>query len=227
MVLKKWINMFKNRKEAGELLAMALEQYRSEHPVVLGIPRGGVETAYYVAAYLNCELSVIVTRKLGFPTNREAAFGAIAEDGSLYLSAFSTASVTKEEIEEAIEIEKKEIRRRVQEYRNGQGFPDLMNRTVILVDDGIATGSTLFAALDMCRKRHPKKLVAAAPVAGPDIYKKIGKRADDLVILETPENFYAVSQAYSEFSTVGDYEVKRYLKHWMIRESLVRSLTAY
>ncbi len=218
--------MFKNRKEAGELLAKSLESYRIEHPVVLGIPRGGVETAYYVAAHLNCELSVIVTRKLGYPTNPEAAFGAMAEDGSLYLSAYAAGKLTKQEIEKVMENERQEIQRRVQEYRNGRPLPDLLNRTVIVVDDGIATGATLFASLEMCRKLHPAKIVAAAPVAGPDMAKRIGNKADDIVILETPENFYAVSQVYDEFSGLSDYDVKRFLKHWMIRESLVRSLQA-
>ncbi|MBA4055508.1 MAG: phosphoribosyltransferase, partial [Marivirga sp.] len=125
--------MFKNRKDAAEKLALALAKYRNTNSLVVGIPKGGVETAFYVADYLNAEMSVVVTRKLGYPSNPEAAFGAIAEDGSLYISKIAIHDITQEEINQILKDQKKEITRRVNKLRSGEPLPDMNGRTVILV----------------------------------------------------------------------------------------------
>ncbi len=207
MVMEK----FRNRKEAGYLLGKALEKYKSENPIVLAIPRGGVETGYYVASHLNGELSVIIARKLGYPEQPEAAFGAVAEDGSLYLNPWIKRRLSKEDIISVRDREASVVERRVHLYRKGKPLPSLKNRTVILVDDGIATGATLLACIETCRKLQPSKIVVAVPVGGKNVKERLMTRVDDVVILSTPENFYAVSQAYEHFESVSDEEAIRLL----------------
>lgn len=217
--------MFANRMEAGDLLAEELGPYRDMNPIVVAIPRGGVETGFRVAEMLDCELTIAVSRKLGYLNNPEAAFGAMAEDGSLYMNPHSSGRLSREEIEAVMEKEKKEIRRRINKYRNNRPFPDLKSRTVIVVDDGIATGSTLMATLDMCKKLGPATLIAAAPVCGRDMISKLKMHADDVVILDVPDEYYAVSQVYIDFSPVTDRDVEKLMKKahanngWHVRKN--------
>jgi putative phosphoribosyl transferase len=205
------MEMFRNRKEAGYLLGKALEKYKTEKPIVLAVPRGGVETGYCVASHLNCELSVIIARKLGYPEQPESAFGAVAEDGSLYLNPWIKRRLSREDIILVRNREESVVERRVKLYRKGEPLPNMKNRTVILVDDGIATGASLLACIEACRKRQPDKIVVAAPVAGKNMKDRLITRADDVVILSTPENFYVVSQAYEHFESVSDEEAIRLL----------------
>lgn len=204
--------MFRNRKAAGLQLADALQDYKKDNPVILAIPRGGVEVAYYVALELKCDFSVIISRKLGFPDHPEAAFGALAEDGSLYFNPQAQGYLTRAIIESVIKKTEKEIDRRVTLYRKDQPLPPLENRTVILVDDGIATGSTLFAAIELCKKQKAGKIVVAAPVSSRSMLRQLADIVDDVVILETPELFYAVSLGYKELSNLTDDEVIYYLE---------------
>lgn len=196
--------MFKNRKDAGIQLGIALKKFKKENPIVIGIPRGGIETAFYVAKELNAEMIPVISRKLGFPHNPELAMGAIAEDGSIFLSSFAKANVTEDRIEEIKNWEKEEIKRRINLLRGGKPLPSFKNRTVIVVDDGIATGATLFATLELCKKQHPKKLIIAAPVSGREAAERLSTMADAVIILETPLDFYAVSQVYESFSNLSD-----------------------
>lgn len=191
--------MFANRTDAGEHLAEALKKYRKENPLILAIPRGGVVTGSIVACKLSVDFSVIITRKLGLPSNPETAFGAIAEDKSLYLDSSVRELLSKKIIEKVIQKEEKEIKRRIKQYRKGEPLPTLKDRTVILVDDGIATGSTLFVAIDLCKKQKAKKVVVAAPVSGMMVRDKLKSKADDTIILEVPEEYQAVSQTYKDF----------------------------
>ncbi len=202
---------YKNRQEGAGFLARALEQYPLKNPIVLAIPRGGVETGYYVAEHLDCELAVIVSRKLGYMAQPELAFGAISEGKSLYLDPRIRIPLTKDEINRTIRKEEVELARRIQEYRDGEPLPDLQDRTVILVDDGIATGGTIMAAIDSCRKMKAGRIIAAAPVAPFEMQRKLKSVADDVVITELPEFFYAVSQAYVHFPGLTDREVKQFL----------------
>lgn len=204
--------MFRDRKDAGLQLAKNLEVFRNENPIVLGIARGGVETGYYVAKELDCEFSVLIARKLGFPTRPEAAFGAVAEDGSQYLNLRVKNLLSKDQIDQVIQEETAEIKRRIQAYRGGQPLQNLKDRTVILVDDGIATGATLYAAIELCRNQRVKKLIVAAPVSSIDTEQKLQSMVDEVIILETPSNYYAVSQAYENFQNMTDQDVVNFLK---------------
>jgi len=206
--------MFIDRKDGGLQLAQALEKYKDQGVLVLGIPRGGAETAYYVAKYLNAGFSLLIAHKLGFPDNPEAAFGAIAEDGSVYLNSYAMRHLPGQTINASIDIQKKEIARRVKQFRQGKPLPEMKGKIVILVDDGIATGATVFAAISMCRKLKAKKVVVAAPIAGQDTAAYLEEKADEVVILEKPDDYLAVSQGYEYFYNLSDKEVQRIMQRW-------------
>jgi predicted phosphoribosyltransferase len=206
--------MFKNRKEGGEKLALALSKYKNENALVLGIPRGGVETAYYVAKYLQSDFSFVVTRKLGYPHNPEAAFGALAEDGSYFLFDEASLDLAPEEIQAIVEQERTEIRRRVHALRNDEPIPAINGRTVIIVDDGIATGATLYATIALCKNKKAAKIVVAAPVAGEHMKRELLRKVHEVVILYSPPMFYAVSQGYQSFYNLTDQEVLNIMKKW-------------
>ncbi len=199
--------MFKNRKDAGEKLAMALEKYRAENPLILAIPRGGVEVGLQVAKKLNADFSLIIARKLPFPDNPEAGFGAIAEDGSTFIFENVYYSLSGENIERIKKEQIAEIKRRINALREGEPLPEIKGRTVILIDDGIAMGSTMRAAIELCKNRKAGKIVVAAPVAGREVAEEIKRRADELVVLEIPAYFRAVAQAYEKWYDVSDEEV--------------------
>ena len=204
--------MFKNRKEAGKELAKELEIYKTENPLILAIARGGVEIGYYIAQLLECEWTVIITRKLAYPNYPEAAFGAVAEDRSLYFNPRVQEKLSKEVIEQAIRKEEREIQRRIHTYRNGLPLPHLKERTIILVDDGIATGATLLASIKTCKKALAAKIIVASPVASMEVTEQISGIVDDVIVLETPQYFFAVSQAYQNFKNLNDKEVLNFLQ---------------
>lgn len=206
--------MFADRKEGGEKLGLALEKYRNANVLVLGIPRGGAETAYYVAKHLNAELSLVVTRKLGYPFNPEAAFGAVAEDGSIYISEAAKHSVTEEQMNEVLLRQEQEIQRRIQKLRHGKPLPELRGKTVIIADDGIATGATLFAAIQLCKNKKAGKIIVAAPIAGERMETLLGKMVDEVVILEMPPFYSAVSQGYENFNNLTDDEALAFMDKW-------------
>lgn len=206
--------MFTDRKDAAVQLARALEKYKDKHVIVLGIPRGGAETAFYVAKYLDADFSLIISRKLGYPYNPEYALGAIAEDGTIYLNRSAEREVSQETIDEAAKMQKKEIERRIKILRKGKPLPSLRNKIVIIADDGIATGATMFAAVKMCNKQGAEKIVVAAPVSGTEVKKELRNEADEVVILETPIFYHAVSQAYDTFYNLSDNEALQFVKRW-------------
>lgn len=216
--------IFKNRTDAGIKLAMELEKYRHENPVIVAVPGGGVETGFQVAMNLDCEFDVIVARKLSFPNQPEIAFGALAEDGSLYFYPYVQKKLSREVIDIVMEREELEIKRRVKIYRKGKPFIPLKNRTVIIVDDGIATGSTLFAIVELCRKQNIDKKIVAVPVCSKEILPKLSSKVDKVVVLSISESFNAVSQAYETFPNISEEEVLRYLKKWHARTNFLKTL---
>ena len=206
--------MFRDREDAGQKLARALTKYKDTDALVLAIPRGGVEVGYHVATYLNARLSILVSRKLPYPDNPEAGFGAVAEDGSTFIFEDATYWLSKETIERIIRQQKEEIRRRIAVFRKGKPLPEIAGSVVILVDDGIAMGSTVRAGILLCRKKEAAKVVVAAPVTGESVERELSKLADEVVILEKPPSFRAVAQVYYNWYDVPDAEVLEIMERW-------------
>ena len=204
--------IFENRQDAGEALGMMLEpKYKASNALVIGIPRGGVEVAYYVAKRLGAELSLVVAKKLPFPGHAEFGFGAVAEDYSVYISPYGEKSLSPEVINQIIDEQIDEIKRRVKKYRNGKPLPLMAGRTVIVVDDGIATGVTLAPVIKLCRRHEAAKVVIAAPVSGKSFNPEL-READDIVVVVQPEPFYAVSQVYRTFGDFSDDQLIELLR---------------
>jgi putative phosphoribosyl transferase len=207
--------MFRDRKDAGLKLAVALEEYLGQEGVlVLAIPKGGIAVGLEVARHLGAEFSVIVCRKLPLPLEPEAGFGALAEDGTLVLQPGAERWLAPEEIEEAKAEAAAEIKRRVALLRGGRPLPRLKGRTVVLVDDGLAMGSTMKAAVGLCRRRRAGRVVVAVPVAGARVKAEISRLADETVVLETPPGFRAVAQVYARWYDVPDAEAVAALESW-------------
>ena len=207
------MNLLRDRVEAGKQLAQALKT-ASENAIVLAVPRGGVVVGYEVAKALGVPLDVIVTKKIGAPDNPELAIGAVAEDGTFILDEDLARRlfVPKEYISEEVERMRQEIQRRLVRYRGDVPYPSLKNREVIVVDDGVATGSTLKAALRLLRNKGAKTVTVAVPVGPPDTIRELEKLADRVVCLLTPEPFYAIGQFYEDFTQTSDEEVTKLLK---------------
>jgi putative phosphoribosyl transferase len=209
------VRIFRDRMDAGVELASGLEGYRdTEGVIVLALPRGGVVTGLEVASYLNCPLDVIIIRKIGFPGQPEFAIGAVSETGTVVLNEniISFYGVPKKYVEEEVSRQKEEIERRVAFYRKGQGLPDLKDKKIILVDDGIATGATMKAAISTLKEEGLKKLVVAVPVAPPTTVKELEHMVDEVVCLQTPVDFMAVGGYYQDFTQVTDEDVIAILK---------------
>ncbi len=215
--------MFKSRKDAGEKLALSLEKYRVENPVILAIPHGGVEVGLQISKKLGADFSLVIARKLPFPDNPEAGFGAIAEDGSTFLLENAGYWLARETIEQIKQEQIAEIEQRVNVLRGGKTLPDIAGRTVILIDDGIAMGSTMRAAIELCRNKKAGKVVVAVPVAGKEVADAIAKEADEFFVLEIPVDFRAVAQAYENWYDVSDEEVLDLLRE-RIREKEMKDL---
>ena len=205
---------FLDRRDAGRQLADRLSAYAGRPDVlVLALPRGGVPVAYEVAQALHAPLDVVLVRKLGVPGHEELAMGAVASGGIRVLDpdAIRVAHVTSQELDAATEAEQRELDRRTTEYRGDRPFPPIRGRTVILVDDGLATGATMRAAIMALRQDHPARLVVAAPVAPPQTCDEFRTIADDVVCAATPDPFYAVGLWYEDFGQTSDAEVRELL----------------
>ena len=205
---------FADRVEAGRRLAAQLEHLRVGCPVVVGLPRGGVPVAAEVARALDAPLDVILVRKLGVPFQPELGMGAIGEDGVTVLNpdVLDVARVSPSDVEAVERREGEELARRGRLYRGDRPRIPLAGRTVIVVDDGIATGSTARAACQVARANGARRVVLAVPVAPPDWRSRLRAEADELVAVETPEPFFAVGQFYANFSPTTDEQVVAYLQ---------------
>ena len=199
--------VFADRRDAGRRLAAALEHLRDRHPVVIAVPRGGVVVGREVAVHLQASIDVIVPRKLRAPFNPELAIGAVAEGGAVFIEEEIARGVESAYLEQEITAQRAEIARRVDAYRGGRPLLDIAGRTAIVVDDGIATGATMVAALRAVRACRPAHLVAAVPVAPPEGLVWLAREADEVVCLATPSHFQAVGQFYEDFTQVTDTEV--------------------
>jgi putative phosphoribosyl transferase len=194
----------KDRKDTGSKEIPTLDHYRNSDPLVLGIPKGGIEIAYYIAAHLVAELSVIVSNKLchGYEEN---GFGAICEHGVVHIQNEKNIRSDKS-VGEIIEKAKKEIQRKVKIYRGGKPLPEITGRTVILTDDGLTSGLTLVPAIRLCRQLKAAKVVVAIPLTG-RIFDPLLKEADEIILIQQPELFCNIKEARKAFQTLSDSEI--------------------
>ena len=209
------IARFRNRTDAGRRLAAELTAFANRPDViVLALPRGGVPVGYEAARALGVALDVFVVRKLGLPWQEELAMGALASGGVRILdeSLIRIAHVSAEDLRRVTETEQAELTRRERQYRGERPFPDLSGKTVILVDDGLATGSTMRAAVAALRLERPARIVVAVPIAAPETCAAFRDIADEIICAETPEPFHAVGLWYEDFSQTSDTEVHELLE---------------
>ncbi|PYI86489.1 MAG: phosphoribosyl transferase [Verrucomicrobia bacterium] len=206
---------FKNRTEAGRLLAAKLLCHSSAPALlVLALPRGGVPVAYEVASALRAPLDIFLVRKLGVPGHEEYAMGALATGGVRILNpdAVQHLGISEDVIEKVVAKEKAELERREREYRGSRPVPELRGRTVMIVDDGLATGSSMRAAVAALRQKQPARIIVAVPVAPPSAVEDLQCQADEVVCVIMPDDFYAVGQWYVDFEQTSDAEVRAYLR---------------
>lgn len=210
--------LFADRDEAGRELAEEIARLcpagsGGQRPLVLALPRGGVPVAAHVAAAIGAELGVVVARKIGAPGRREYGIGAIAEDGppTFDIEALDALGLTEADLADTVAAERAELERRIQRYRGDRPLPPITGRTVVLVDDGLATGVTAVATLRRLRLRAPARLILAVPVCAPNARALVDAEADKVVCLHMPPLFRAVGQWYDDFEQLTDADVDRLL----------------
>ena len=205
---------FLNRIQAGQMLAQKLQAYKNHEDVlVLALPRGGVPVAFEVATHLNVPLDICIVRKLGVPGHKELAMGAIAAENIIVLNQdiIDSLGIDQEQISQVINQELQELRRRDQVYRGHQPPVNVHNKIVILIDDGIATGATIRAAIAILRQQQPRKIIVAVPIASLSICKEFRLEVDDVVCLQSPEFMSAIGWWYEDFTQTTDQEVRTLL----------------
>jgi putative phosphoribosyl transferase len=212
---------YANRRQAAQRLSESLAGYQAHHPVILGIPRGGVVIADTIARELDADLDIVLTRKLGAPGNPELAIGAVAEGGKLHVQRDIAEKVGADDdyIERERDKQLAEIRARRQQYRSVLPKAPLSGRTVILVDDGVATGATMLASVWAAREEGPGEVVVAVPVGAPDAIARLEQEADRVVCPYLPAYFYAIGQFFENFEQVDDREVMEILQACARRRS--------
>ena len=209
------VTSFRDRAEAGRLLVTKLAEYADRADVlVLGLPRGGVPVAFEVARGLKVPLDVFLVRKLGVPGHEELGMGALASGGVRVLNdeLIRALQVNQESIHRVTEQETQELQRRERHYRNGRAGPDVRDRTIILIDDGLATGLTMRAAARALHQQQPAKIVVAVPVASLEVCKELKDLVDEVIFTITPRELFAVGLWYEDFSQTGDDEVRELLE---------------
>lgn len=217
--------MFRNREDAAVQLAQRLKGLKLKDPVVLGIPRGGVVTAAFLARAIGAELDVVLSRKLRAPYQPELAVGAIGEDGEVYLNAFAreVPGVTEAYIRDERDHQIAEIARRSKLFRAVKPPADVTDRSVIVTDDGIATGSTMLAALHVLGAQKPHEIIVAVPVAPPETIERLRRQCSHVECLLTPGDFEAISQFYADFKQVEDEEAVRLLRESRAPQKAVKA----
>lgn len=201
--------MFKNRIDAAEQLADELKKYRNQNGVVLAIPRGGVPIGYLIARDLNMPLDVALSKKIGHPINKEYAIGSVSLQGEIINR---DVAVPEKYIAEEIKEIRKSLQEKYNRYMGNRKPVDIKNKIVIIVDDGVATGSTLLATIDLIKRSDPKSIVVAVPVGPPETIMKINREVNEIVCLDMPVNFFGVGQFYEDFDQVSDDTVMQLLK---------------
>ncbi len=206
---------FKNRAHAGQIMAEKLIKYKNKPDTfVIALPRGGVVNGYFIAQKLNLPLDIIVTKKIPAPDNPEFAIGSVNMDGSVFLDdeVARLHQIPTDYIKEQSSLILKKIKEKVRKLKGNTEIPKKLNKTIILVDDGLATGNTVKAAIQFLKKRKAKKIILAVPVSPPDTFKEISKMVDEIYCLYTPSLFGAIGAFYDDFGQTSDEEAKQYLE---------------
>ena len=205
--------IFQNRTDAAKQLAKNLEWVKLDNPLILAIPRGGVIIGDVISSLLNAPLDIIISRKIGAPHNPELAIGAVMHDGSYFPNDDITRmlSVPQKYIDSEMHVQTKEIERRLMKFRGTKEY-HLEGKTIVLVDDGIATGATMFVAIQWIKKQKPKQLIVSIPVGPKEIVDKLNKLVDKVVVLRSPVDFNAVGEFYHEFEQVEDSQVQEIMR---------------
>ncbi len=205
---------FKNRAEAGQLLAERLASYAQKSPIVLALPRGGLPVAYEIAKALHAPLDILAVKKIGAPLREELAVGAVSEDGVPVYNEEILAAIdpSRRYVNEAAKLKANELHHQVALYRNVKCPEPIAGRTVIVVDDGLATGASMDAAIQVIRKKGAAETVIAVPIASPEAFSRIRERVDELVALEVPNDFYAVGIWFDDFAQITDSDALEYLR---------------
>ena len=213
---------FESREEAGRLLGQELLEYRSQKPVVLGVPRGGVTVARALAQVLNADLDIVLAHKLRTPGYGELAMGSVSEQGDLFLNedVVRDVNVNDRYIQQEKEVQMAEIARRAKLFRAVRPRVSLKDRVAIVTDDGVATGATTHAAVRAVKAENPKKLVLAVPVGSEETLRKLAQDADEVVCLKVPYSLMAVGQFYVNFEPVTDEEVLSILKTYRVKDAV-------
>lgn len=206
--------MFKDRFDAGKQLAKKLMKYKGKkNTIIFGIPRGGIEIGFQISKILKLPLDAIITKKIGYPGNEEYAIGAVGLGKEYILSKdmIDCKEISQDYIDEEVERLNELIKKRYKTYK-GKKIPQIKNKTIIIVDDGIATGNTIKLSVLLLKKQKPKKIILAIPVAPKEAVKMLEEFVDELICLSTPINFFAIGQFYENFTQVSDEQVMQYLK---------------
>jgi len=205
--------MFRDRTQVGKMLGERIRQLKITNPVVLAIPRGGLPVAKEIALALKAPLDVVITRKIGAPGEPEYAVGAVTQEGEMILDkeVVRSLGISEQYLKQESARQTQEIKERMRKYRGDKPSTQLGGRTVIIVDDGIATGSTMLAAIKSVKMKKPSSIVLAVGVAPPDTIMKLSKEVDRVICLDTPEPFYAIGEFYEHFEQVEDEDAKRIL----------------
>ena len=213
--------LFRNRVDAGKKLAIALKELKGSDLVILGIPRGGVVVAAEVAKALGAPLDIVITRKIGAPGDPEYGLGAVTQEGEVFMDGQVAESlgVSKEYLDAQIKLKRDEVRERMKKFRGDVPYPDLEGKVVVIVDDGIATGSSVAAAVLSVKKRRPREIVVAVPVAPKETVESLARDGTRVVCLQTPAQFWAIGEFYEVFDQVEDEEVERVLEENGPRET--------
>ncbi len=207
-------SLYKDRREGAARLAREFRGIHLSDPIILAIPRGGVVTGFVLATEIDAELDIVVSRKLGSPGQPELAMGAVMHDGTVFMNeeVASYVGASRGYVEEETERQIDEARRRLQVYRGDRPYPRLQDRSVIIVDDGVATGATMITAIRWVKRQGAKEVIAATPVAPIETFVRLKKEADRVICPELPEPFFAIGQFYEEFPATADEEVVELLR---------------
>ncbi len=213
------MTLFKDRVEAGRLLVRDLKELKGKEVVVLAIPRGGVIVANEVARALKSPLDLIIPRKVGAPGNPELAIGAVTQDGAAIIdkNTVRMLGVNEKYLEDEVKSQVEEVRRRMKKYRGERPYPKLKDKVVVLVDDGVATGYTMRAAIQSVRRQSPSSIWVAVPVGPPESIEELSREADRVVCLRMPEPFFAIGQFYERFEQVEDEELLQILEEYSVQ----------